>query len=152
MGALGPSCRPITAATPLVLAAIGELVVERSGVLNLGVEGMMVVGAVCAFAGAQVTGLALVGVAAGAVAVRPWPVFAVLTQPDHQSGRRDLPDQRPGPVGADRRGFHRPAGRKLAALSVPGVSDLPVIGPILFGQDILVYAVRRRRRRLYPQP
>lgn len=36
----------ITASTPLLLAAMGELVVERSGVLNLGVEGMMVVGAV----------------------------------------------------------------------------------------------------------
>ena len=42
----------ITAATPLLLAAIGELVVERSGVLNLGVEGMMIMGAVCGFAGA----------------------------------------------------------------------------------------------------
>ena len=43
----------ITASTPLLLAAIGELVVERSGVLNLGVEGMMVMGAVCGFAAAD---------------------------------------------------------------------------------------------------
>ena len=42
----------ITASTPLLLAASGELVVERAGVLNLGVEGMMIVGAACGFAGA----------------------------------------------------------------------------------------------------
>ena len=42
----------ITASTPLLLASSGELVVERSGVLNLGVEGMMIVGAACGFAGA----------------------------------------------------------------------------------------------------
>ena len=42
----------VAASTPLLLAASGELVVERSGVLNLGVEGMMIVGAACGFAGA----------------------------------------------------------------------------------------------------
>ena len=46
----------ITASTPLLLAAMGELVVERSGVLNLGVEGMMVMGAVCGFGAAFVSG------------------------------------------------------------------------------------------------
>ena len=42
----------LAASTPLLLAATGELVVERSGVLNLGVEGMMIMGAACGFAGA----------------------------------------------------------------------------------------------------
>ena len=51
----------ITASTPLLLAATGELVTERSGVLNLGVEGMMIMGAVCSFAAAYTTGSALVG-------------------------------------------------------------------------------------------
>ena len=46
----------ITASTPLVIAGLGELVVERSGVLNLGVEGMMIMGAVAAFVGAQMAG------------------------------------------------------------------------------------------------
>ena len=46
----------VTASTPLLLAAIGELVVERSGVLNLGVEGMMIMGAACGFAATLATG------------------------------------------------------------------------------------------------
>jgi|GEM_PF-6966509 len=56
----------IIAATPLLLAAIGELVTERSGVLNLGVEGMMLMGAVVAFATASATGSSTIGIAAGA--------------------------------------------------------------------------------------
>jgi general nucleoside transport system permease protein len=52
----------MTAATPLLLAAIGETVTERSGVLNLGVEGMMVMGAVAGFGGAYVTGSAWLGI------------------------------------------------------------------------------------------
>ena len=58
----------ITASTPFLLAAIGELVVERSGVLNLGVEGMMVMGAVCGFGAAFVTGSPYIGILAAIAA------------------------------------------------------------------------------------
>ncbi|MEO0672485.1 MAG: ABC transporter permease [Pseudomonadota bacterium] len=69
----------VTAATPLLIAALGELVVERSGVLNLGVEGMMIVGAVMAFAGAQWTGSAYIGlVAAMAAGAAMSALFALL--------------------------------------------------------------------------
>ncbi|MGE0237588.1 MAG: ABC transporter permease [Parvibaculaceae bacterium] len=58
----------VTAATPLLLAAMGELVAERSGVLNLGVEGMMVMGAVAGFGAAFLTGSPYVGVIASIIA------------------------------------------------------------------------------------
>jgi ABC-type uncharacterized transport system permease subunit len=58
----------MTAATPLLLAALGEMVTERSGVLNLGVEGMMVMGAVAGFGGAYATGNPWIGVLASIVA------------------------------------------------------------------------------------
>lgn len=70
----------ITAATPLLLAAIGELVVERSGVLNLGVEGMMVMGAVSGFGAAFLTGSPYLGVLAAIVAGAAMALlFGILT-------------------------------------------------------------------------
>ena len=68
----------ITAATPLLLAAIGELVVERSGVLNLGVEGMMVVGAVCGFGAAYGSGSALLGIWPPVSPASRWPLFLLF--------------------------------------------------------------------------
>ncbi|MEM8688457.1 MAG: ABC transporter permease [Pseudomonadota bacterium] len=58
----------VGAATPILLAALGELIVEKSGVLNLGVEGMMLIGAVTGFAVTSVTGLPLAGVLCAMVA------------------------------------------------------------------------------------
>ncbi|MDP3262590.1 MAG: ABC transporter permease [Tabrizicola sp.] len=71
----------IVASVPIILAAIGELVVEKAGVLNLGVEGMMIMGAICGFVAAVETGspvLGFVGGALGAAALAL--VFALLTQ------------------------------------------------------------------------
>src|SRR6202165_2259810 len=58
----------LAASTPLLLAATGELVTERAGVLNLGVEGMMIVGAACGFGGAWLTGSTIIGALFGIVA------------------------------------------------------------------------------------
>jgi len=70
----------VAAATPLLLASTGELVAERSGVLNLGIEGMMLVAAVSAFATEDITGSAALGFAAGALAgVLMSLLFALLT-------------------------------------------------------------------------
>src|SRR6516225_11838266 len=70
----------IAASTPLLIAASGELVVERSGVLNLGLEGMMIMGAACGFAAAYFTGSITVGAIAGAAAgVGMSAIFALLT-------------------------------------------------------------------------
>jgi general nucleoside transport system permease protein len=70
----------MTAATPLLLAALGEVVVERSGVLNLGVEGMMVMGAVCGFAATLLTGSPWIGlIAAIAAGTAMSFLFGVLT-------------------------------------------------------------------------
>ena len=70
----------ITAATPLLIAAVGEVVVERSGVLNLGVEGMMVMGAVCGFGAALVTGSPAIGLlAAIAAGIAMSGLFGFLT-------------------------------------------------------------------------
>ncbi len=71
----------MVAATPILLAAIGELVVEKSGVLNLGVEGMMITGAVCGYAVAVGSGspwLGFVGAALGGAALSM--IFGLLTQ------------------------------------------------------------------------
>jgi simple sugar transport system permease protein len=71
----------VIAATPLVFAATGELVVEKSGVLNLGVEGMMVTGAVAGFAATYATGSYMLGfLSAMAAGLLLALIFGVLTQ------------------------------------------------------------------------
>lgn len=133
----------ITAATPLLLAAIGELVVERSGVLNLGVEGMMVMGAVTGFAVANVTGsgtlgvLAAIGAGMGMSALFGVLVLGLVTNQVATGLALTLFGL--GLSGLVGEGFIGVPGLKLPKLDVPGLSDLPFIGPVLFGQDAVVY-------------
>lgn len=133
----------ITASTPLLLAAIGELVVERSGVLNLGVEGMMVMGAVAGFGAALTTGSPLIGIVAAAAAGLLLSVlFAVLTLSlvaNQVATGLALTLLGLGLSGLAGERFVGQPGVRLPKLDIPGLTDLPFVGPILFGQDLLVY-------------
>lgn len=134
----------MAAATPLLLAAAGELVAERAGVLNLGVEGMMLVGAVVGFAVGHATGSTALGILAaimGGTALAAIFGFLVLTLLCNQIaaglaltifGRGFSSLMGAGYVGI--------AGPVLAKLDIPVLSHLPFVGPVLFGQDALVYA------------
>ena len=134
----------ITASTPLLLAAIGELVVERSGVLNLGVEGMMIVGAVCGFAAAYTFGSAASGVAAAiAAGMGVALLFAYFTQTlvtNQVATGLALTLFGLGLSGLIGENFTGLPGVKLQRLHVPVLTDVPLLGPVLFGQDALVYA------------
>ena len=133
----------ITASTPLLLAAIGELVVERSGVLNLGIEGMMVMGAVCGFAAAHVTGSAWLGVIAATFAgIATSLLFGLLTQTlmtNQVATGLAITLLGLGLSGLIGSGFVGLPGVKLANVSIPWLSDLPYVGRLVFGQDPLVY-------------
>jgi general nucleoside transport system permease protein len=133
----------ITAATPLLLAAIGELVVERAGVLNLGVEGMMVMGAVAGFAVTNTTGSPLVGICGGMLAGAAISlIFAFVTQTlaaNQVASGLALTLFGLGLSGLLGEAFVGTPGIKLASLEIDGLTDIPVLGRILFGQDLLVY-------------
>ena len=133
----------ITAATPLLLAATGELVAERSGVLNLGVEGMMAVGAVCGFGAALTTGSPLIGIFAAIAAGMLLSLlfgFLTLTMVSNQVATGlALTLLGLGLAGLIGESFVGQPGVKLGKIHIPALSDIPLIGPIVFGQDILVY-------------
>src|SRR5712672_3290744 len=133
----------LAASTPLLLAASGELLVERAGVLNLGVEGMMIVGAACGFTGAWLTGSTTLGAICSIVAGTLLSlVFAVMTlglavnQVATGLALTILGIGLSGLIGA---GF---VGEKItpaAHLQIPGLTDIPLVGRILFGEDAFVY-------------
>jgi simple sugar transport system permease protein len=133
----------ITASTPLLLAAIGELVVERSGVLNLGIEGMMVMGAVTGFAASYVTGSPWLGVLAAVLAgVATSMLFGLLTQTlmtNQVATGLAITLLGLGLSGLIGSGFVGLPGVKLTSVSIAGLTDLPYVGRLVFGQDPLVY-------------
>ena len=133
----------ITAATPLVLASIGELVTERAGVLNLGVEGMMVMGAAIAFAATQITGSPYIGILAGIAGGGLFSLlfgFLTLTLVANQVATglalTILGLGISGQIGEPYVGM---SGVKLQPIAIPLLSDIPFLGPLLFRQDIIFY-------------
>jgi simple sugar transport system permease protein len=140
----------IVAGTSLIYATIGEIITERAGILNLGVEGMMIMGAVTAFAAAFHTESAWAGVlvamivgglmalihAVLTISLRADQVVSGLALTLFGTGLASFLGQRLGPEGAPLVGLTGPRFRDTA---LPLLSDIPVLGPALFEQDLLVY-------------
>ncbi len=131
------------AATPLIFAAIGELVAEKSGVLNLGVEGMMLMGAVAAFAVTLTTGSPLLGLlAAMAAATAMALIFGVLTLSllaNQVATGLALTIFGIGLSSFVGQGFVGKPVQAVAAVDLGWLTELPVIGRVVFGQNPLVY-------------
>jgi simple sugar transport system permease protein len=132
-----------TAATPLLIAAIGELVVERSGVLNLGVEGMMIMGAVSGFGAAYYTGSPWIGmlaaIALGALFSLLFAFMTLTLATNQVATGLSLTILGLGLSGMMGTSFVGQPGERLPNLDIPGLSSIPVIGRLLFGQDPIFY-------------
>ena len=133
----------IAAGTPLVFAALGELVTEKAGVLNLGVEGMMLIGAIAGFATAVTTGNLWFGTVAGmAAGAAMSAIFAVLTlnlMANQVASGLALTLFGLGLSAFVGKPFEGVSLLREGAPSLPLLGDLPVLGPILFRQHYLVY-------------
>jgi len=133
----------LAAGTALVFASLGELVTEKAGVLNLGVEGMMLVGAVVAFMVASKSGSPWLGIgagiAAGAAVSMIFAVIALSLMANQVATGLALSLFGVGLsafVGLD---YVSVVIEGIKPLSIRGLSDLPFVGPLLFGHNPLVY-------------
>ncbi|MDB5620183.1 ABC transporter permease [Tardiphaga sp.] len=133
----------LAASTPLLLAATGELITERAGVLNLGVEGMMIMGAACGFGGALYSGSifvgALCGIAAGIALSLVFAMMALGLAVNQVATGLALTILGIGLSGLIGAGFVGERITPAPRLYIPGLTDIPLVGRILFGEDGFVY-------------
>ena len=137
--------RSLAYGTPLLLGTLGEIYTERSGVLNLGVEGMMIMGAYSAFTTAYITGNPWLGLLVAAVVGGAFSLihaFTCVTLKANQvvSGL-SLTMLGLGLSGMFGRGWEgKPLPVSIPKITVSGLSKIPLLGPILFeGQNLIVY-------------
>ncbi|MFQ3361281.1 MAG: ABC-type uncharacterized transport system permease subunit, partial [Alphaproteobacteria bacterium] len=133
----------IIASTPLVFAAIGELVVEKSGVLNLGVEGMMIIGAVCSFVVTIETGSYVYGVIAaiisGSIAAS---LFGFVTQyflSNQVASGLSLTIFGLGMAALIGQSYTGLSLTEFPELNILTLNNIPILNNILFSYDYLVY-------------
>jgi simple sugar transport system permease protein len=138
----------VRTATPLALAALGETVVERAGVINLGLEGVILAGAFGALVGASAgtAGGVAVGLASGVVTAAIFAAFALGVRADQIIVGTAVTLLATGLTGTLYRTVYGPAGAALSIPTLPPVpipflSQLPLVGRALFAQPVFTYAV-----------
>jgi simple sugar transport system permease protein len=129
--------------TALLIPALGELIGERAGVVNLGLEGCMLAGALAAYATAVVTGNVWYGIIGGLVGgavcglLHAWLV--VYRRADQLASGLVVWFLALGVTSVFGTGYVSDSINPLPILNVPGLSRIPFVGPILFQADVLVY-------------
>ena len=136
--------RALIAGTPLLLGTIGEITTERSGILNLGVEGMMSVGAVTGFIVTFLTGNPYLGlivsVVAGAAFSQIHAFVSVTLQANQVVSGLALTMTGLGVSGLLGKPFiGRPLSVKMQPIKIPLLGDIPFVGDVLFNHDIYFY-------------
>lgn len=133
-------------AAPLMLAALGELLVERAGVVNVGIEGMMLCGAFAAFAASVASGSPALGVLAAVAAAcavgAVFAFFAVLRRADQIVVGTAVNLLALGATGLALRAMFPesvPTAPALGEWLVPGLASIPFLGPALFHQTPFSY-------------
>ena len=135
--------------TPLIFATIGEIITERAGILNLGVQGMMLIGAVAGFWATFVTESLFLGVVVAVVAGAAFSTihaFTSITLRVNQivsglaltlfgTGLASFL----GRAGSDPL-VGNPSKKVFESILTGGIADWPIVGPLIFGHDVLVYA------------
>lgn len=137
----------VRVSTPLLLAATGETMTERAGVINLGLEGMMLAGALTATLGATAagpwTGL-LLAVLAGMALAAAFAAIAIGARADQIIAGTAVTLAAVGLTGTIYRQAYGTGGAglalpTLAPVAIPGLADLPLVGPALFTQPVPTY-------------
>ena len=133
----------VAAGTPLIFAALGELVTEKAGVLNLGVEGMMLMGAIAAFAAATTSRSLALGVVCGALAgafmAALFGVLALTLLANQVATGLALTIFGTGLSALLGQGYVSRTLTGLQPIAVPWLSEVPIVGPVVFDQNALVY-------------
>jgi simple sugar transport system permease protein len=145
---IGLLAAAVRLATPILLAALGELIAERAGILNIGLEGMMLFGALGGFLGSQITGSpwtgVLAGIAAGCILALLFAYLTVTLSADQIICGIMVNLLALGVTGFLHRAIFGitkviPSATPLSDWHIPILSDVPILGPILFQQNPLVY-------------
>ncbi len=139
----------VRTATPLAFAALGETIAERAGVINVGLEGIIISGCFGAVVGAQAGSVSaglLAGMLAGLAAALVFALFVVWLRTDQIITGTALTLGALGLTGTLYRAVFGTTGAALtiptlSPVAIPGLASIPLVGPALFRQPVLTYAL-----------